>query len=117
MNVENLRSIGCIDPPIIDHDYMGPLNSFAINQYGDVAVISIDGSIKLCTGARGSNGGVKLHNTTGEAQHVIQDLSIDHDYLLKSKKFTNIGFNEEGTILLLWSKKVRNTVGVIGSGL
>ena len=117
MNVENLRSIGCIDPPIIDHDYMGPLNSFAINQYGDVAVISIDGSIKLCTGARGSNGGVKLRNTSGEAQHLIQDLSVDHDYLLKSKKFTNVEFNDEGTILLLWSRKVRSTVDFIENQL
>ena len=117
MNVENLGSIGRIDPPLIDHDYVGPLNSFAINQFGDVAVISSDGSVKLCTGARGSHGGVNLRNTSGGAQHLIQDLSVDHDYLLKSKKFTNIEFNEEGTILLLWSKKVRNTVDVIESQL
>ena len=69
------------------------MNTFAVNRFGDVALLDATGRLKF-TAFR------------GEADHVIHDLPIDHADQLASCKFTNLEFNEDGTILLLWSDKV-----------
>ena len=95
MNSENLRSIGGITPPTAKPDGAESMNTFAVNRFGDVALIDAAGRIKF-TALR------------GEADHVIHELPIDNLDLLASCKFTNIEFNDDGTILLLWSDKVRS---------
>ena len=93
---ETNTAIGCIPTPIAKGDNREPtsMNTFAVNRFGDIALIDAAGRIKF-TALR------------GDMDHVIHELPIDNADLLAASDFTNIEFNDDGTILLLWSDKVR----------
>ena len=93
MNSENLSALGCIGPPSTNHDGVGPFDTFAVNLYGDVALLDVDGRVRFST----------VRDNSGKS---VQDVPVDKIDELLSCKFTNIEFNEDGTILLLWSSKV-----------
>jgi hypothetical protein len=93
MNSENLSALGCIGPPSTNHDEASPFDTFAVNLYGDVALLDVDGRVRFST----------LRDNSGKS---VQDVPVDKIDELLSCKFTNIEFNEDGTILLLWSSKV-----------
>jgi hypothetical protein len=93
MNSENLSALGSIGPPSTNHDGASPFDTFAVNLYGDVALLDVDGRVRFST----------LGDTSGKS---VQDVPVDKIDELLSCKFTNIEFNEDGTILLLWSSKV-----------
>lgn len=93
MNSENLLALGCIGPPSTNHDGASPFDTFAVNLHGDVALLDVDGRVRFST----------LRDNSGKS---VQDVPVDKIDELLSCKFTNIEFNEDGTILLLWSTKV-----------
>ena len=93
MNSENFRSLGCVAPPTLTDDSAAPMNSFSVNQYGDVALLRRDGKVVFST-------------LNGDDKHTVYEKPIDNEELLISHFFTDIEFSEDGTILLLWSQKV-----------
>lgn len=78
-----------------DNDNM---NSFATNQYGDILLLTGEGKIKFTTLEK------KFQNSADE--EVVYDLLVDKNDLFESCRFTNIEFNADGTVLLLWSSQV-----------
>ena len=99
MNSENFRSLGCVEPPTLTDDNSAPTNSFSVNQFGDIALLRKDGKVVFST-------------LSGDDKHIVYERPIDHEELLISNKFTGIEFSEDGTILMLWSQKVRHYVAV-----
>ena len=93
MNCENLPALGRIRPPSTSCDRVSPINSFTVNLYGDIALLDTDGRVRLST-------------IRDDSDKCVQDVPVDKIDELLSCKFTNIEFNEDGTILLLWSSKV-----------
>ena len=93
MNCENLSALGRIQPPSINCDGVSPIDSFAVNLYGDVALLDKDGKVSFST-------------IRDNSDKRVQDVPVDKIDELLSCKFTNIEFNGDGTILLLWSSKV-----------
>ena len=95
MNCESHVSIGCISAPMPKYGHAPPpsMSTFAINRFGDVALLDAAGRIKF-TALR------------GDSDHAIHELAIDDAALVAACGFTNIEFNDDGTILLLWSDEV-----------
>ena len=93
MNCENFSALGQIQSPSTNCDGGSPIDSFAVNLYGDVALLDKDGRVRLST-------------IRDNSDKRVQDVPVDKIDELLSCKFTNIEFNVDGTILLLWSSKV-----------
>lgn len=93
MNCENFTALGQIQPPPTNCDGVSPIDSFAVNLYGDVALLDKDGRLSFST-------------IRDNSDKRVQDVPVDKIDELLSCKFTNIEFNGDGTILLLWSSKV-----------
>ena len=92
---ETNTAIGSIPAPIAkgDNGERTSMNTFAVNRFGDIALIDATGRIKFTS-------------LRGETDQMIHELPMDHADLLAASDFTNIEFNDDGTILLLWSHKV-----------
>lgn len=86
MNADFVRSLGKLVPP----KFSGG-NSITVSRLGLTAVLNSDGTVKIAALRKGS------------CEYV--DLKIDNVSTLELQEFTNIEFDSDGALLLLWSSK------------
>ena len=86
MNADFVKSLGRLSSP----KFSGG-NSIAVSRLGLTAVLNSDGTIELAN----------LRNGNGE----YADLKVDNVSASELQEFTNIEFDYDGALLLLWSSK------------
>ena len=92
-----IRSIGqnC-KPPLVEGNRRR--NTFSTNVHGDMALLTQDGSIKV--------------SNLRSSSDVLQDLPVDDMTTLRSHRFTNVEYNADGTLLLLWSDEAAGIIDI-----
>ena len=99
MNVDFVEAFGEIDPPA---DCSG--NSFAVNRSGDIVALSNQGKILY------SNLRAAPDHGNGNGSRHFKELPVNNLCTEDILSFTNIEFDPDGTLILLWS---RHRVGFV----
>ena len=96
-----IRSIGqnC-KPPLVEGNAQNNRrrNTFSTNVHGDVALLTQDGGIKV--------------SNLRSSSDVLQDLPVDDMATIRSHRFTNVEYNADGSLLLLWSDDAAGIIDI-----